>query len=244
MLDVNLKKLDKAFGRYYLTRYESARNSDYQKTAKNSEITSTAALSPYPKSNIFENDFKSDDEKEFKTKGYLIFNLERKSVETFLTDVSEIPLSSQIKLKEIFNTSYGKWNFSKLEDIRYIKVPFVAICYKIKIFDNTLSNISVGYNITHYNQITIPLDTQKIIDAEKYNTIAIKCFESKNYSCAAENFKRSFLQNKYNLDAHYNYAFISNALGKKEVACEKWRELIVYGQKEALSLFKENQCDK
>lgn len=243
LLDVNDKKIEKSYARYYLTRYETARKNDLEKFADQDPLNTTPALSPFPKYGIFADEFKNDNDQPFKTKGYLIFDLEKMYIQTILTDITDISTISQNKLKDIFRESYKKWNFSKVSNLKHIRMPFVAIGYKIKIQNSIFSNISVGYNISEYEQITLPMDTNRISEAEKYNSLAVKCFENEDYSCSVENFKKSFLQNKYNLDAHYNYAAINLALGKKDLACQKWKELIGYGQKEAEKEFTTNKCE-
>lgn len=243
LLDINERKIDKTFGRYYLKRYESVRNNDLEKFADKELLISTPALSPYPKKYIFENEFKEDSDQIFKTKGYLFFDIESKSLNAILTDLSSISPESKKKLTKILNESYGMWDFSKVANFKKIKMPFVAICYKLKVNNNNLTNISIGYNITEYDEIVLPIDTQKIIDAENHYTLALKCFEKQDYNCSAENFKKSFLENKYNLDAHYNYASINFYLGKKDLACNKWKELVEWGQKEAEKLYTRNNCE-
>ncbi|MDH6254046.1 hypothetical protein M2347_003773 [Chryseobacterium sp. H1D6B] len=223
--------------RYYLKKYAVQQKLDLAENISKDTLSTTAVLSPLPKKNIFK-DKANEYDANFKTKGYLLFDMENKQVKSFFTDTKNISKQNRDKILSIFNSSFDFWNFNDVKKFKFIRMPFIIIGYQYSLPTATYSHITPVYNVENYNEIITYLNNEDIQDSDKYFKIASNCFENKNYECALQNFNESSKKNKYNLDAHYNYASICIALGKKDDACAKLTELVSYGQKTAEEQYK------
>ncbi|MBL1220751.1 hypothetical protein JET18_07885 [Chryseobacterium sp. L7] len=244
LVDGNEEREESLHIRYYLTRYDVQKEQDLLKNNARDTLTSTTALSPVPKVNIFGDEFTSSSNFPFRAKGYLFFDMRMKTVKAHFTDSRNLSLQDRGRLEAIYNSTFKSWDFSAVKAFKFIKMPFILALYKYSTTPTiSYSRIVTDYNTHDYNDIILPDPFQNPQESLKYFVKGIKCVENEKYDCALQNFKLSFERDKYNFDSHYNYAAINHTLGKKDEACKKWTELIQYGQKKAEVYYK-THCNK
>lgn len=232
-IDFFSEKSDNTNIRYFLKKYDILQQLDKANNINKDTLSTTIALTPMPNMDIFKNTPVNTYDPVFKAKGYLLFDIQNKDIKTYLTHTENLSPQNREKVISSFSTSYNYWDLSDVKKYRFIKMPFIVIGHQYNISNNTYAHIIAAYNTQKYDDIKTPLNSNDIENSQHFFKLGLNCFEHKNYTCAIQNFKKSAEENKYNLDAHYNYASICFALGKKEEACTKWSELIQYGQKTA-----------
>lgn len=229
-IDFFSEKSDNTNIRYYLKKYDALQQLDKANNINKDTLSTTIALTPIPNIDIFKNTPVNTYDPVFKAKGYLLFDIQNKDIKVYFTHTEKLSPQNREKVISSFNTSYNYWDLSDVKNYKFIKMPFVVIGHQYNISNNTYAHIIAAYNTQKYDDIRTSLNSNDIENSQHFFKLGLNCFENKNYNCAIENFKKSAEENKYNLDAHYNYASICFALGKKEEACTKWSELIQYGQ--------------
>lgn len=242
-IDVDTQKEPNNLIRYYLKRFKLQMDLDLSKNNGKDTLITTPLLTPIPKENILKNAFSNRPNFFFKSKGYLLFDMKNKIIKTFLNNSQDISSQEKNTISNIFASSFNSWDFKFVKDFKFIKMPFLIIRYKYLVYATPYTKILEAYNVENFDDIVISSNLQDIEESEKTYVLGVRCFENKKYDCALMNFKKSYEKNKYNLDAHYNYASISLSLGKKDSACKKWKELIEYGQKEAEKEYQKNNCE-
>lgn len=242
-IDVDTQTEPNNLIRYYLKRFKLQMDLDLSKNKDKDTLVTTPLLTPIPKENILKNAFSNKPDLLFKSKGYLLFDIENKIIKTFLNNSQDISSQEKNVISNIFASSFNTWDFKLVKGFKFIKMPFLIIRYKYLVYDTPYTKILEAYNTEDFDDVVTSSNLQDIEESEKTYILGVKCFENKKYDCALMNFKKSYEKNKYNLDAHYNYAAISFSLGKKNDACKKWKELIEYGQKEAEKEYQQNNCD-
>lgn len=218
--------------KYYLKKYNVLQKEDLIKISDKDTLSTTMTVTPVPNTDVFKN-IVINNNSVFKVKGYLLFDLKTKYIKTYITNSENLSKENREKIISTFNNSYNSWNLKDVKKFQFIKMPFIVIGYEYNPSNNIYRHVIAAYNVNNYDEIVTPINNQNIKNSENFFKLGLRCYENQDYNCAIQNFEKSALENKFNLDAHYNYASICFALGRKIDACKKWNELISYGQKQA-----------
>lgn len=244
-VDIDTQKEENNLIRYYLKKFNLESQKDLDKRRSKDTLVTSFALSPFPQERILKDVlFNNRPDLFFRVKGYLLFDMDKKIIKTFFYNSKDISSEEKNIISNSFASSFELWNFKLVKNFKFIKMPFLLVRYKYLVYENFYTHISEAYNTENFEDVITSSNLQDIEESEKSYILGLKCYNGKKYDCAISNFKKSYEKNKYNLDAHYNYASINFALGRKEEACKKWNELIKYGQKEAEKEYQQNKCKK
>lgn len=237
--------------RYYLIPLSKARNQRMVLFKGKDTLISNPILNPYFKNKLTKKEFKTSNGKvsfskkqkqNFQFNGYLLLDLTQKKATAVLNDYDSNYSTEVEEIIKNLTENFSDWNVAPFADFKFIKVPF---SFK-RHFQITKSLYTYGDiytlnsdEIPAYEVSFINTEEQEEITSNKYFSLGVQDYEQKKYESAASNFEKSYIANRRNLQAYYNYAALSLIIGNKIKACETYEFLKDQGQKPAEKIFSE-----
>lgn len=237
--------------RYYLIPLSKARNQRMALFKGKDTLISNPILNPYFKNKLTKKNFKTNNGKisftkeqkqKFHFNGYILLDLAQKKATAILNNYDSTYSSEVENITKNLTGNFSDWNVAPFYAFKFIKVPF---SFK-RHFQITKSLYTYGDiytlnsdEIPAYEVSFINTEEQEEITSNKYFSLGVQDYEQKKYESAASNFEKSFIANRRNLQAYYNYAALSLLIGNKIKACETYEFLKDQGQKPAEKILSE-----
>ena len=241
--------------RYYLVPLSKARNQRKALFKGKDTLVSTPILNPYFRNKLTKKEFKTsngrisfskEQKQNFQFNGYLLLDLTEKKATAVLNNYDSNFSTEVEEITKNLTANFSDWNVAQFADFKFIKVPFSFRRY----FQVLESFYSYGViytlnsdEIPEFEVSFINKDEQEEQTSNKYFSLGVKDYERKKYEEATLNFEKSYIANRRNLQAYYNYAALSLIIGNKIKACETYEFLKDQGQKPAEKIFLE-KCQK
>ena len=241
--------------RYYMIPLSKARSQRMALFKGKDTLVSNPLLNPYFKKNLTKKEFKTSNgnlsftkkqKQNFQFNGYVLLDLTQKKASAILNNYDSSFSAEVEEITKNLTENFSDWNVAPFSDFKFIKVPFSFKRY----FQITKSFFSYGDiytlnsdEIPPFNVLFIDTNVQEEETSNQYFSLGVKDYEKKNYEEAALNFEKSYIANRRNLQAYYNYAALSLIIGNQFKACETYEFLKDKGQKPAEKIFLE-KCGK
>ncbi|KPH14575.1 lipopolysaccharide assembly protein LapB [Chryseobacterium sp. ERMR1:04] len=220
---------------------------------KKDTLVATSVSGPRPKFSITKRHLKdltrqkplplTERSMNYRFNGNIYINLQSNSISIELKDYEKSFINNiEKKYKEL--TKLSNWNLSSVKRFKIIKIPFAFESYyelsdEVESYGEVYHFYSTDFNSFLDNSPS----REQLANSNSFFKKGVEEYQKNNLELAVDLFEKAYKVNPHNLDAYYNSASISFAIGKTEKACKILEYLKLEGQKTAENDYN-SKCQK